>query len=158
MTPTKKSDFTTVDLPQQHRTVRLDRTFSPAEMQQIQLGLYPQEMEDKWFIYWQDNTLFFHRSWTGFCVYVVRFAADGKTYRMFEADLNRDSQQYTETSDGRDAAMISYLIDVLLLRRVAEFPCDDSGSGMAAIQQWSQVGQAMFGHHPTNEDHREQKD
>jgi len=158
MTPTKKSDFTTIDLPQQHRTVRLDRTFSPAEMQQIQLGLYPQEMEDKWFIYWQDNTLFFHRSWTGFCVYVVRFAADGETFRMIEADLNRDPQQYTETSDGRDAAMISYLIDVLLLRRAAEFPSDDTDSGTSAVQQWSQVGGAMFGDHPDNDDHREQKD
>jgi len=34
------------------------------------MGLVPEEIEDKWFIYWEDDTLFFHRSWTGNCIYV----------------------------------------------------------------------------------------
>ena len=77
-------------------------------------------MEDKWFIYWNDDALFFHRSWTGFCIYVVRFAADGATWRMIQADVNRDRRQYEETDDDRDARLISYLIDVLLLGRHAD--------------------------------------
>ena len=47
-------------------------------MDHIRQGMIPEVMEDKWFIYWKDDALFFHRSWTGFCIYVVRFAADGE--------------------------------------------------------------------------------
>ena len=107
-------------------------------------GLVPGQMEDKWFIYWQDNTLYFHRSWTGFCVYVVRFETDGDSYRMIEADLNRERSEYGQTDDDHDAAMISYLIDVLLLDREADFPTDAADPGEAALQQWSEVGRAML--------------
>ena len=107
-------------------------------------GLVPGQMEDKWFIYWQDDTLYFHRSWTGFCVYVVRFEADGDSCRMAEADLNRERSQYDQTDDDHDAAMISYLIDVLLLDREADFPTDAADPGEAALQQWSEVGRAML--------------
>ena len=37
-------------------------------MDQIRAGHIPEMMEDKWFIYWQDDRLFFHRSWTGYCI------------------------------------------------------------------------------------------
>ena len=109
----------------------------------MQSGLVPGQMEDKWFIYRQDNALYFHRSWTGFCVYVVRFESDGNSYRMFEADLNRDPDQYGETRDDHDAALISYLIDVLLLDREADFPTDAADPGEAALEEWSEVGRAM---------------
>ena len=41
---------------------------------------------------------------------------------MIEADVNRDPEQYKETSDKRDAEMISYLVDTLLLHQEAVFP------------------------------------
>ena len=111
-------------------------------------GLVPGQMEDKWFIYWQDDVLYFHRSWTGFCVYVVRFEFEGESYRMVEADLNRERSEYGQTDDDHDAAMISYLIDVLLLDREADFPTDAADPGEAALQQWSEVGRAMLDEHP----------
>ena len=124
-------------------------------MQQIRAGLIPEEMEDKWFIYWQDDTLFFHRSWTGFCIYVVHFVKDGDCYRMRKAELNRNPKQYEETSDAKDVSLISYLIDVLLLHKEAEFPSDLSDSAGAAVAEWSQVGRAMLGQHPANNEDTE---
>ena len=118
----------------------------------MKLGLVPGQMEDKWFIYWQDDALHFHRSWSGFCIYVARFTADGDSHRMFEADLNREPEQYGQTDDDHDAAMISYLIDVLLLEREADFPTDAADRGEAALAQWSQVGRAMLGEHPERHD------
>ena len=116
-------------------------------MDHIRQGVIPEVMEDKWFIYWNDDALFFHRSWTGFCIYVVRFAADGDTWRMIQADVNRDRRQYEETDDDRDALLISYLIDVLLLGRHAEFPHAGSSAGESVIANWSLVGRAMTGRH-----------
>ena len=100
----------------------LDRVFSPQDMDRIRRGVVPEAMEDKWFIYWKEDMLFFHRSWTGFCIYVVRFAADGDAWRMMQADVNRDPRQYQETDTDRDARLIAYLIDAVLLHRHVEFP------------------------------------
>lgn len=115
VTTAKKSDWRTKDLPSQHTSIVLDRSFAPYEMQRLRAGLLPGEMEDKWFIYWEDNTLFFHRSWTGFCLYVVHFVQEGEWFRMCSAEVNRKSEQYKETHDAEDAGTISHLIDVLLL-------------------------------------------
>jgi hypothetical protein len=82
-------------------------------------GVIPEQMEDKWFIYWKDGELYFHRSWTGRCIYVVKFESEQAGCRMIEALANRDHEQYQETSEERDKAMISFLIDVVLLHRLS---------------------------------------
>lgn len=46
--------------------------------------------------------------------------------------------------------MISYLVDVLLLRQRAVFPSDDLSIEKRVIREWGQVGRAMFGQHPHN--------
>ena len=98
-------------------------------------GVVPETMEDKWFIYWTEGALYFHRSWTGFCIYVVHFAAEGDVWRMLLADVNRDPRQYEETDTDRDARLIASLIDVLLLHRHVAFP--PAGSPRAsALATW----------------------
>lgn len=141
-------DFQTEPFPARHVTIPLDLRFSQGEMHKIKRGLIPKQMEDKWFIYWEDDTLFFHRSWTGYCVYVVRFTAEDGGYRMTEADVNRDPEQYSETSDERDTQLISYLIDLLLLGREAVSPSDEPSSEKQALMEWSEVGRAMSGQGP----------
>lgn len=141
-----QSDWQTKPLPRKHSTVALDRAFNAQEMSAIRSGLLPEEMEDKWFIYWSDDTLFFHRSWTGICIYVVRFECEEQRgARMFEAAVNRSPGQYGETSDETDAQMISYLIDILLLHQDAVFPSISPDPGERALQNWSVVGRAMMG-------------
>ena len=147
----KPSDWKTESLPVQRTTINLDRTFTTKEMERIQAGLIPEQMEDKWFIYWRENRLFFHRSWTGYCIYMVQFSNIDGSCKMVEADVNRDSKQYSETSDKQDELMISYLIDALLLQKDTDFPCKEQDSEKEAISKWSQVGRAMLGEHPKGE-------
>ena len=109
------TDWNTKPLPEQHTTIALDRVFSQSQMDRIHAGLIPEEMEDKWFIYWHEATLYFHRSWTGFCIYIVHFVQEGDVWRMVRAEVNRDSEQYKETNDDSDASNISSLIDHFLL-------------------------------------------
>ena len=143
-------DWRTKALPDRHTTLRLDRAFSSQEVERIRLGVIPVQMEDKWFIYWKDDSLYFHRSWTGFCVFIVRFAAEGRCWRMVEADVNRDPEQYEETNDDRDAALISCLVDRLLLHRPAEFPAFDLPADQQVLMQWSLIGRALQGEHPSD--------
>ena len=117
-------------------------------MECIRRGLVPEQMEDKWFIFWEDDTLFFHRSWTGFCIYVVHFKCDEGPCQMVSAEVNRDPAQYSGVSEERDAKMISYLVDLLLLHRTAKLPSEEAQPGVRALENWSLVGRAALGEHP----------
>jgi ADP-ribosyl-[dinitrogen reductase] hydrolase len=146
MKPASPGDWKALPMPARSATITLDRRFTPAELDLIRTGVVPEEMEDKWFVYWRDDQLHFHRSWTGFCVYVVDFDTDEG--RMVRALVNRDPDQYSQTDDQLDAELIAYLIDVLLLGRAAPFPSNEPDAGKSALAAWAEVGQAMLGDRP----------
>ena len=73
-------------------------------------------MENKWFIFLEQDVLYIHRSWTGFCIYQVNFKKDGAQYKIIEAFANRDSSQYSATDDQYDINLLNSLIDNLLLQ------------------------------------------
>lgn len=146
--PARPTDWTTEPLPEHCVTIPLDRMFSADDMDRIHLGLIPEVMEDKWFIYWRDQALHFHRSWTGRCVYVVHFASEGGAWRMVRAEADPDADHRAE--------MVSYLIDALLLRRPADhYPGPDRGHA-SVLGQWSLLGRAMLGQHPDGRDVRDE--
>jgi hypothetical protein len=147
----RESDWRTEPLPQTRTLIKLDRAFSNAEISHLRCGFLPVEMEDKWFIYWQDDTLFFHRSWTGFCVYVAHFHCIEGEWRLVGAEVNGDPEQYHLSSDHQETKMINYLIDLLLLRREVSFPSEGCSPEDSAIKAWSSVGRAMFGQFPDDE-------
>lgn len=148
MKPAKPTDWKVEELPLKRATIALDRAFSAEEMRQIRMGVIPRQMEDKWFIYWKDNTLFFHRSWTGYCHYIVRFKEDNGSFRMFEADVNLDPKQRSQGNDKQAAQLISYLIEVLLLRKPAAFPGKGLSPEEGALAGWGLVGRAALGKYP----------
>lgn len=145
MQESSPSDFNTKPFPKKHVEIGLNRKFMAAEMAHIFEGYIPSQMDDKWYIYWKDDHLYFYRSWTGFCIYIVRFVADGDCYRMVSAKVNRNQKQYSETNDKQDELTISYLIDLLLLNLDASFPNNDSDDKDGSLKNWSLVGSAMFG-------------
>lgn len=152
MSDAKPGDWKTKPLPGERTTISLDREFSTREMERIRRGVVPRQMEDKWFIYWEDDSLHFHRSWTGFCVYIARFTKEAAGWRMIRALVNRKPEQYRETSDERDRKMISWLVDVLLLHRNVPFPDEGSLGGDPIISVWSLAGRALFAQHPKDLD------
>lgn len=149
----KPSDWQNWPMPDARATVALDLAYTSAEMDRIRAGLVPRVMEDKWFIYWTDGLLSFHRSWTGACIYQVRFVAepDGCA-RAVEATVNREPGQYRGFEDAREAEMVRTLIALLLLHQPVAPPVDGADERERALQTWSFVGRAMLGEHPEDED------
>ena len=151
MDAAKRSDWKNLPLPEKHAIVALDRLYSAQEMVAIGHGVVPMQMEDKWFIFCEGDEVFFHRSWTGKCVYVARFEAAGDGGRLVEARINRDPGQDGKADDDHDTALLLYVIDVVLLRREATFPSDQATPEAQVLQNWSVVGRAMLGEHPGEE-------
>ena len=109
------SDWKTLPLSETRTALAFQRIFTPPEYRRLQKGFRPREMEDKWFIYFEDNWLNFHRSWTGFCIFRLRLEPDGEGYRVAEAWASRDAAQYTNNAPEQDHRTINQLVDRFLL-------------------------------------------
>lgn len=63
------------------RVLLKDLPLSQEEFERVAQGLVPEEMEDKWFLYFEDGKLYCHRSWNGECIYIVDIVPTGQGYR-----------------------------------------------------------------------------
>ncbi len=97
-------------------------TFSADEADLLRKGLVPGEMEDKWFIFWESDSLFFHRSWTGQGVYQVDFRRAGNQLEVTRAVVTAGSFHYRRGTDQDEVALLDFLIRGLLLHQPVAFP------------------------------------
>jgi hypothetical protein len=134
----------TEPFPANRGRLKLDRSFDPVEWDALLCGVIPEEMEDKWFIYEEGGWLNIYRSWTGFCNYRVRLRKTPNGGEIAEAWVSRQKDQYTGIDDDYDARLLSWLIDVLLLKRPAPYPDSGRQDGLEPLRQWSSVGRAML--------------
>jgi len=103
-----KEDWKTEPMPEQREKFTLRHALTRVQMHFLRQGNIPREMEDKWFWYMEGNTLYAHRSWTGVCVFILRFDPDSDEIR---ATVNRQPEQYASDGVGEDEAMIHGLLD-----------------------------------------------
>jgi len=109
-------------MPTQRKRLVYERLFTRDEFDQISLGLIAHGMDDKWFIFLDDMQLNFHRSWTGHCIYQIRFEKREEEYAVTEVWVNRNQEEYRSDDDNYDVALLSFLIDNFLLGMNTPFP------------------------------------
>ncbi|MEI7989939.1 MAG: hypothetical protein WCI88_12950 [Chloroflexota bacterium] len=109
-------------MPSSTTKLVFNRSFTNQEFALLSAGLIPKDMEDRWFIFMDGDWLYFHRSWSGFCVYQIRFEQEGEIYVVVKAIANRDPEQYRGTDNQYDADFIGFLIDDFLLGKRVPFP------------------------------------
>lgn len=131
-------------LPETRADLDFAEAYTLEEFERIRRGLIPHEMEDKWFVFFEEPWLFFHRSWTGSGIYGVRFQLSDSGASAVESWVSRDRNQYTETRTDYDRAMLEFLIDALLLGKRAVFPVpgDVPASVPDGLYQHHSVGRA----------------
>ncbi len=102
-----RNDWKRFDMPRQHDTFIFRQPFTPQQMAALRRGNIPREMEDKWFWFMEGDSLFAHRSWTGFCIFRVDFKPD----QNHVVTVNRDPEQYACTSTAEDAQQLNNLLN-----------------------------------------------
>ena len=122
MKPAKKKDWKTTELPSKRESLDLQRTFTINEMDQISQGLIPKSMDDKWFIYSEANGIYFHRSWSGSCIYFIKIEKSMSEFEIVESWVNREPTQYSQSDIDYDLKLLSFLIDAHLLNKSVHFP------------------------------------
>jgi hypothetical protein len=109
-------------MPEARASLSLNKEYSEYDSYLISKGFIPKQMEDKWLIYRSGDKLYFHRSWTGFCIYEVTLGHRDERLYLSHGYANREARQYGGTSDQNDVEMVYFLIDELLLNKRAAFP------------------------------------
>lgn len=104
----QKGDWKTEPMPALNANFQLKRHFTKEQMTALIKGNIPQEMEDKWFWYYEDGKLYAHRSWTGLCIYIIEFNCSTDIH---DVTVNRDSEQYKCTDIEEDIKSLNHLLD-----------------------------------------------
>ena len=86
------------------------RIWTEEEMGSIRRGYIPQIMDEKWFIFVEDDRLYAHRSWTGFGIYEASFAPVEGGYVIESAAITGDESIYRRSSDQDDSQILEMLI------------------------------------------------
>ena len=78
----------------------------------VKMGHIPDAMEDHWFMYCDDDTIRYYRSWTGFCIFIAKYKEVDGGYLITELEVNRDPSQYTSDDIVNDKAnFLGLLVD-----------------------------------------------
>jgi hypothetical protein len=108
---TKKSWPKLRRLPKRFVTIPLDFALDAQQAKRVRQGFIPAVMEEKWFAYFDNNTLYQYRSWTGVCIDQIHFVDEGDGLRATHAEVNRYTPHYQNKDDEEDRVRI---VDMVL--------------------------------------------
>ncbi|MBK8800861.1 MAG: hypothetical protein IPN71_02180 [Fibrobacteres bacterium] len=117
-----QNSWKTLPLPLEKRPLGFTGFYTAAEAIKMKCGLIPGQMEDKWFVYFQEDWLYFLRGWTGACIYALRLEESPMGVGVVDSWVNRDKSQYNLDNDDYDRKLVGFLIDNLLLDKSTPFP------------------------------------
>ena len=107
-------------MPEKNVTIPMNVTIPREAMQVVKYGHIPDAMEDHWFMYCDESTIRYYRSWTGSCIYIAKYVEEGDKCTITELQVNRDPAQYSNTDNDDDIALFLALL-------TEEFGGDASG-------------------------------
>jgi ADP-ribosylglycohydrolase len=131
------------------KRIEIDLKFNTGQFSKIIRGLIPDEMEDKWFIFYEDGWLYFHRSWTGLGIYKAKIEIEETGYSIKEFWAERNQENYGSENDDEDIQNFTFLIARGLLGMdVREiYSKGNIQSETDAIKGWSNFGNLLFTNH-----------
>lgn len=107
--PATKSSWKIKALPRQRARLDLALSLTASQFETMKQGVIPQEMEDRWFIFFEDGWLNLHRSWTGFCIFRIKIERVKGNFLTTEAWVNRNKKQF-ECEPSEEAGMVKTII------------------------------------------------
>lgn len=99
------------------------------QLSKLKLGLVPNEMEDKWFVYYNEGCIHFHRSWTGFEIFKAKLQLDENGCLINNFWVEQDLKKYNEEKDERNISSFKKHIDYLA-NRVINNPVENGILGL----------------------------
>lgn len=112
--PAQRSDWKCQPMPKQHTQFTLERTFADDELASLRLGLVPRDMDDRWFVFQEENCVYLHRSWTGDCIFILHLDAANQRHTV---TVNADPKQFKRTEPEEAEMLLTGVLQNLVFRR-----------------------------------------
>jgi len=138
----EKTRWKTEGFSKPHR-IKANFRFNETNYARIHFGLLPEEMEDKWFAYFENGKIHFHRSWTGHKRYEAQINKDGDYYMISEVIAERDTDLYRQANDNEDIHLFGFLLGRGVLGLNVDLPVE-RGDDEDIMRGWSNFGRMML--------------
>jgi len=128
------------------KRIDIELLFTEKQFLKLTKGLIPEEMEDKWFVYYENEWLYFYRSWTGYGIYKAKLNKETDGYSIKEFWVERNKEKYQNENDHTDIETFSFLIARGLLGIDINdiYSNRNIKSESDAITGWSNFGNMLF--------------
>lgn len=126
--------------------IEYEMRFNEDQFQKICMGFVPEEMEDKWFIYYEDGWLYCHRSWTGALLFQAQIIKEDHQYKISEFLVERNTEIYKNKNDDHDRTIFWFLINqgLLCIDVRKSYLSSQKMSENAALINWSMFGRMLY--------------
>lgn len=109
--PEKATRSTWQNIPaDQPLRIGINLHFTEKQYSRLKRGLIPHQMEDKWFVFFEDDWLYFHRSWTGHEIYRANIIREDEGYSIKEFWAERNTDKYSNKDPEVDIENFSFII------------------------------------------------
>jgi hypothetical protein len=125
------------------KRIEFDLLIPGVYFDKLKRGLIPQAMEDKWFIYFEDDWLYFHRSWTGYGIYKAELRKKERGYSIQEFFVEQNDNEF-HCEEDENRRIFAYLL-IRGLLRLFFYPWEEKKSPYDALAKWHLFGRMMFG-------------
>ena len=130
-----------IDLP---KSISLKILFTPRQFNLIKQGLIPHQMEDKWFIFYENGFLYMHRSWTGFGMYKAEIIKKDGYYAIDEIIAERNKEKNSNEDDEVDRDIFVNLIAGGLLGIHASLLHNKPNNDANLLSDWGTYGSLLL--------------
>lgn len=84
---------------------------TPIEFQILSMGHIPEVMEDHWFMYCDENSVNYFRSWTGIQIFKGYYQLENNSYIIYALEINDNKDEYNEIDLNKSFRLFSNLIE-----------------------------------------------
>jgi len=112
----KSQDWPVTVMPDATAEAALDRKVSEREYRSLIDGFRPQEMDERWFMYVEEDWIYLHRSWTGFCIFKAKLEIQMDGYTITMLCINRNPDQYKSTNIEADINEFHSVLNSLITK------------------------------------------
>lgn len=100
----KNEDFKTFD------KIDCNIKITKEEMNILIMGHIPEVMEDHWFMYCDDNSINYYRSWTGTQIFKAYYKVVYDEYLIYKIEINNNKDEYNEENLQKSIELFKNLI------------------------------------------------
>ncbi|MXP15815.1 hypothetical protein GRI44_13760 [Altererythrobacter confluentis] len=93
---------------------QLPLSLTEGELHKLQQGHIPRVMEDRWFVFHENEWLIFCRSWTGACIYGLHLTPKLDQTAQYKCWASRDIDHYRQADIDSDKAALSETLSFIL--------------------------------------------